>query len=91
MRVLKTDYILQWEEDKLLENKQLISQGIIPIFKEFNDDNPLPADMRPFLMGQCAAAIDSIQPAAEIIDEMMSAAVATLSRSYSLITFSAKL
>jgi len=84
MRVLKTPYIVDWETNRLNEIKELSSKGIIPI----NSDSDRVAKegievdvalYRPWLMGQAAGAIDDIKPAAEIIKEMVSQAIAIMS------------
>lgn len=46
---------------------------------------------RPYLMGQVAGAINDIQPAKQIIDEMMSEAVQQIQRASSLISDGARL
>lgn len=91
MRVLKNDYILGWEENPK-EINELISQGVIPILRDYDaSSNPLPVEHRPLLMGQAAAAIESIQPAAEIIREMMTTAIQVLQTAHSRIVLSARL
>ncbi|PGH09782.1 hypothetical protein GX51_00466 [Blastomyces parvus] len=77
MRVKANDYIKRWERqpDKILA---LTEQGIIPYSKDI-EDGVEDAD-RPFLMGQVAAVINKIQPAAEIVDEMISGAYEMLKR-----------
>ena len=91
MRVLKNEYISEWEEAKLIQNKALIAKGVIPISTDFNEERPLPASLHPFLMGQCAAAVTSIEPAAKIIHDMMSTAVAVITHSHALIKPAARL
>lgn len=86
MRVLKNDYIVDWEENKSQEIKELTNKGILPAMadKERLDksgedvDFKTQMDMIPLLMGQAAGAIDSVLPAQEIIDEMMSSACSIL-------------
>lgn len=72
MRVKANEYIRNWERqpEKI---RELTEKGIIPYEKDVQDGVE-EAD-RPFLMGQVAAVIDRIQPAAEIVDEMVDGAV----------------
>ena len=72
MRVKANAYIRNWERqpEKI---RELTEQGIIPYEKDVQDGVE-EAD-RPFLMGQVSAVIDRIQPAAEIVDEMVDGAV----------------
>lgn len=68
MRVKANEYIKAWERqpEKI---HQLTQAGIIPYVKDMEDGNE-DAD-RPFLMGQVAAVIDNIQPAAQIVESMV--------------------
>jgi len=84
MRVLKTPYIVDWETNRAQEIRDLTSKGIIPIqhdaekvAKEGIDVDA--AQYRPLLMGQAAAAINDVKPAAQIINEMVSEAIAIIS------------
>ncbi|KAK2813961.1 hypothetical protein FQN50_000362 [Emmonsiellopsis sp. PD_5] len=77
MRVKANAYIKRWEQqpEKILE---LTQKGIIPYNKDM-EEGVEDAD-RPFLMGQVAAVIDRIQPAAEIVDEMVTGAYEMLKK-----------
>lgn len=68
MRVKANEYIKAWERqpEKI---HQLTQAGIVPYVKDMEDGNE-DAD-RPFLMGQVAAVIDNIQPAAQIVESMV--------------------
>lgn len=86
MRVLKNEYILNWENERQNEIKELISKGTIPVNYDLEQKSSkgeevspvLMARLRPLLMGQVAGAITDIKPAAEIINEMMRDAVSIL-------------
>jgi len=93
MRVWKSPYVTDWEENRRQEIKELTEKGIIPIQNEIERfENkvktgevtmPTPIQMmerRPWLMGQCAGAINDIKPAKQIMDEMVQEAVETLNR-----------
>jgi NAD(P)H-dependent flavin oxidoreductase YrpB (nitropropane dioxygenase family) len=93
MRVLKNDYISNWENNRQTEIKDLTSKGVIPVMndiekrsKEGQEVSPKEmAAYRPLLMGQCAGAISDIKPAKDIVNEMMADAVAALRNSTAFI------
>ncbi|KAL2148856.1 hypothetical protein VTH82DRAFT_2003 [Thermothelomyces myriococcoides] len=74
LRMKTNDYIRKWhaQPDKIQE---LCSKGIVPF--EYDLDQGNDVDM-PHLMGQVAGAITKIQPAGEIVDEMVAEAVEML-------------
>eukprot|EP01125_Pyxidicula_operculata_P019980 TRINITY_DN727_c0_g1_i1.p1 TRINITY_DN727_c0_g1~~TRINITY_DN727_c0_g1_i1.p1 ORF type:complete len:358 (+),score=105.40 TRINITY_DN727_c0_g1_i1:53-1126(+) len=86
MRVLKNDYIMDWENNRQSEIQDLTKKGIIPvpndIEKRMERGETVSADKmkayRPLLSGQAAGAIKDVKPAAEIINEMMTTAIAQL-------------
>jgi len=88
MRVKKTPYIMNWEENRADEIKALTAKGIRPVEDDmkraFKENRQISIKERmeamPMLMGQVAASIDSVVPAAEVIDEMMTTCIATLRR-----------
>ncbi|KAF5688876.1 FMn-dependent 2-nitropropane dioxygenase [Fusarium circinatum] len=71
LRMKTNDYIRKWHEqpDKI---KELCDKGVVPIEYDFEQGNDF--DL-PHLMGQVAGAITKIQPAGEIVDEMVKEAV----------------
>lgn len=90
MRVLKTDYIDKWENERQSEIRELTAKGIIPAVHDLEEktakkeiDTVQAMKYRPWLMGQAAGAVNEIKPAAEIIDEMMTDAVKALQQSAS--------
>jgi NAD(P)H-dependent flavin oxidoreductase YrpB (nitropropane dioxygenase family) len=99
MRVLKNPYILDWEENKSPQIRELTSKGIIPAIQELEERSKtkegIPPGVflnaRPLLMGQVAGAITDIRPAKEIIDEMVQEAVTTLRQVSSLVNPVSKL
>jgi len=93
MRIWKTPYVTHWETERTQEIKELTEKGIIPIQNELTiseekvkkGEMPIPSavemmEKRPWLMGQCAGAISDIKSAKEIIDEMVTEAIATITR-----------
>jgi len=93
LRVLKNDYIENWENNRADEIKELTSKGILPAQhdmeekqkrgEEFSFKDQL--NVVPLLMGKAAGAVTEIKPAKEIMDEMMSGAIASIRSSNSLI------
>ncbi|EKV09422.1 Oxidoreductase, 2-nitropropane dioxygenase family, putative [Penicillium digitatum] len=83
LRVRKNPYIVNWEENRHEEIKQLTSKGIIPV--EHDMEN-LPDDVdeetldnaRPFLMGKVAAVVNEKKSAKAIVDELVGDAAVLL-------------
>lgn len=72
LRVKYNDYIKSWEHERPEEVKKLCDQGVVPL--QHDMDNDVDVDI-PFLMGQVAGAIKSIQPAKVILEEMVTECV----------------
>lgn len=96
LRILKNDYVMDWETNRQAEMKELLSKGTLPyqvdIDKRQQEGGEVTADdmrkmmeSRPLLMGQAAAAIDDIKPAATIINEMVNEAIQILRSNVALI------
>lgn len=97
MRVVKNDYILNWENNRMPEMKELLAQGVLPYTKDVEDrqkkggeitaeDMKMMTEARPLLMGQCAAAVKEIKPAQAIVNEMVRDAIAALRAPVALVT-----
>jgi NAD(P)H-dependent flavin oxidoreductase YrpB (nitropropane dioxygenase family) len=93
MRVLKNDYIMNWEENRSEEIKQLTSKGIVPVEHDMEikikkgEVSPTQImEARPLLMGQCAGVINDIKSADEIIQEMVDTAVLTFKNKFKIIS-----
>ncbi|KAK3359915.1 oxidoreductase 2-nitropropane dioxygenase family [Lasiosphaeria hispida] len=71
LRMKTNDYIRAWhaKQDKIQE---LTGKGIVPLEYDLDEGNEIDP---PHLMGQVAGAIQKIQPAGEIVDEMVVEAV----------------
>lgn len=87
MRVLKTDYIMGWENNRRDEIIEKTSKGVLPAIEEIQkkqeseDFDPREfAKMQPLLMGQVAGVINDIKPAKAIIEEMVNGAIAVMRR-----------
>ncbi|KAK1253194.1 hypothetical protein MKX07_001271 [Trichoderma sp. CBMAI-0711] len=74
LRMRTNEYIRSWHE-RPSEIKALCDKGIVPL--EHDLDEGRDVDM-PHLMGQVAGAIEKIQPAGEIVAEMVEEAVEML-------------
>ncbi|TPX06920.1 uncharacterized protein E0L32_011144 [Thyridium curvatum] len=76
LRMKTNDYIRRWHEkpDKI---RELCDKGITPIDWDMDEGNDIDF---PHLMGQVAGAIRKVQPAGEIVDEMVAQAVEMLRR-----------
>jgi len=88
MRVGKTPYIMDWENNRQDEIKEEASSGRLPAEKDikrvrdgdesFKLPEGGPMAMRPWLMGQCAGALDKVESAEDIMHEMISGAIKIL-------------
>lgn len=91
LRVRNNPYITNWEENRQAEIKELTSKGTIPVEHDFEtlgddiDDDTLD-NARPFLMGKASAVVNERKSAKEIVDEMVSGAVASLGRGNGMVT-----
>lgn len=88
MRVRKNEYIMDWENNRADEIKELTSKGVLPNEhhrEKLGDaiDMKQRMAMTPMLMGQAAGAITSVIPAKEIMDEMVSGAIAIMRKNVS--------
>lgn len=74
LRVRLNDWVAGWEAQPL-KIKELTEKGVVPI--EYDFENGVDVDI-PHLMGQVAGVIKNIQPAGQIVDEMVTEAVQML-------------
>lgn len=88
MRVRTNSYIEDWETNRQREMRDLTGKGIIPYNFDYDklvrgdgkgndtngDENPL-AQFHPFLMGKCAAVVNEIKPAQEVVLEFVNDAI----------------
>jgi NAD(P)H-dependent flavin oxidoreductase YrpB (nitropropane dioxygenase family) len=71
LRMKTNGYIRRWHEEPA-RIKELCDKGVVPIEHDFEEGNEV--DL-PHLMGQVAGAITKVQPAREIVEEMVTEAV----------------
>lgn len=91
LRVIKNDYIVDWNENRHEEIKQLTSEGLIPHERELQKRPEISLQTRPWLTGAVAALIKEVLPAQQIVDNMVTEAAEILSRNASLVNAKAKL
>lgn len=93
MRVKKNEYIMDWEQNRASEMKELLANGKLPY--TVDEGKPNAAQMleaaKPWLMGQVAGVVSDIKPAAAIINEMMEGCIDTLRSNVALISPVSKL
>ncbi|OQE42079.1 hypothetical protein PENCOP_c004G03678 [Penicillium coprophilum] len=90
LRVRKNPYIVNWEENRHEEIKQLTSKGIIPVEHDMENlpddaDEDTLDNARPFLMGKVAAVVNEKKPAKAIVDELVGEAAALLQNGSKLV------
>ncbi|ORY71090.1 2-nitropropane dioxygenase [Pseudomassariella vexata] len=74
LRMRTNEYVAKWHAQPQ-KIKELCDQGVVPIEWDFEQGNEVDP---PHLMGQVAGAITKIQPAREIVEEMVEEAVGML-------------
>jgi NAD(P)H-dependent flavin oxidoreductase YrpB (nitropropane dioxygenase family) len=80
LRVRRTRYVDDWEENRQVEIKELTSKGIIPYEQEMEEHPEKSLEARPWLMGKVAAVIHDVLPAKQIIDNMVDEAAEMIRR-----------
>lgn len=91
LRVRKTPFILDWEENRQAEMKDLLSKGILPIDKEMEKHPEKSLEARPWLLGKVSGLIDEVLPAKTIVDNMVSDAAERLRSTNTFVVQKAKL
>lgn len=90
LRVRKNDYIMNWENNRAEEIKQLTAKGIIPVEHDFENlpddvDDDMMDNARPFLMGKVAAVVDEKKSAKAIVDELVTDAAALMKKGHQML------
>ncbi|KAK9481147.1 2-nitropropane dioxygenase [Lipomyces japonicus] len=99
LRIRRQAYVEDWEQNRRDLIKQLTSQGKIPVVWELEkyekENKELPEiiedNARPYLMGEVAAIVNSIKPAKDIVDELVTEAEAVLRRATGFLSIKSKL
>lgn len=92
-RIMKNPYVMNWEENRVQEMKEALAQGKLP-WSNDEDKGWTPEERKaatPWLMGAVAGSINSIKPAAAIVDEMMAGAISTMRANAGLVAPASKL
>ncbi|KAJ0421729.1 2-nitropropane dioxygenase [Aspergillus carlsbadensis] len=85
MRVRKNAYILNWEDNRAEEIKQLTAKGVIPVEHDMENlpddiDDDYLENARPYLMGKVAAVVNEKKSAKAIVDELVDDAAALITK-----------
>jgi len=86
LRVLRNRMNVDWEENRQTDIRRLASEGTLPYMQAAaemaSDDEAknmkMQIELTPLLMGQCSGAITTVEPAAKIVDDMVTEALACL-------------
>lgn len=87
LRLKVNDYIAGWHK-RPQDIQALCDEGIVPLEKDLDDGNDFDF---PHIMGQVAGSIKKVQPAAEIVDEMVQEATQMLQIGNSYLSSPSKL
>ena len=76
MRVIKTDYVMGWENNRQEDIRRMTSDGILPIqhdgLTHLKAKKPFSlAKVYPMLVGQACGGVTEIKPALEIVNELV--------------------
>lgn len=91
LRVRKTPYVEDWEQNRQAEIKELTSKGILPNEHEMEKHPENRVKAVTFLIGSVSAIINDVLPAKTIIDDMVAVAVKELEARHAAIVPKAKL
>ncbi|KAF7430992.1 hypothetical protein PC9H_006707 [Pleurotus ostreatus] len=91
LRVRKTPYVADWNENRAQEIKELTSNGIIPHEHELQKHPEKSVEGRSWLMGRVAAMIHEVLPAKQIVDSMVNDAAQILQANASKVRVGPKL
>lgn len=91
MRVNKSDYVLNWENNRREERDALLSSGKRPYKTDLttNEEKGTPlsfVDTYPSIYGQACGGIEKVQPAAEIVNDMITQAIEVLKANSTLVS-----
>lgn len=83
--MIKSDYVIDWNENRHEEIKSLTSQGLLPHEKELEKRPEISLQTRPWLSGAVAGLIKDVLPAKDIVDNMVSQAAEILTRNAGMV------
>ena len=85
LRVIKNEYVVDWNENRQAEIQELTSKGIVPHEEELKKKPEISLATRPWLSGSVAGLIKEVKHAQEIVDEMIDGAIEILTRNGRLV------
>eukprot|EP01060_Flectonema_neradi_P017528 TRINITY_DN243_c1_g1_i1.p1 TRINITY_DN243_c1_g1~~TRINITY_DN243_c1_g1_i1.p1 ORF type:complete len:384 (+),score=102.38 TRINITY_DN243_c1_g1_i1:41-1153(+) len=93
MRVIKTDYVMGWENNRAEEIRTLTSKGVLPVKHDGitarKQGKPFSlAKVYPMLVGQACGGVTEIKPALEIVNEFVTEAATILNQKTKLLVSS---
>ena len=91
LRVRRTPYVDDWENNRQAEIKELTAKGIVPNEHEVDKHPEKSIQAVTFLMGDVATLIKDILPARTIVDNMVNDAAKILQDSSTLVSVKTKL
>jgi NAD(P)H-dependent flavin oxidoreductase YrpB (nitropropane dioxygenase family) len=91
LRVRKTPYVEDWEQNRQAEIRELTAKGIIPNQHEVEKHPEKSVQAVTFLMGDVAALIKEVLPARTIVDNMVNDAAKVLQDRNKLVSVKTKL
>lgn len=90
LRVYRTPYVEDWNNNRQQEIKELTSKGIIPHEHEVEKHPEISAQARSWLIGKCAAMIHEVLPAKVIVEQMVNDAATILQENAAKVNVNAK-
>lgn len=91
LRVRRTPYVDDWNNNRQAEIKELTSKGILPAEHELSQHPEKSLQARTFLIGRISALIDEVLPAKTIIDNMVKDAAQIIQRNAAMVKSKARL
>jgi len=91
LRVRRTPYVDDWEQNRQAEIRELTGKGIIPNHHEMEKHPEKSVQAVTFMMGNVAALIEDVLPAQAIVDNMVNEAARVLQARSKLVSVRTKL
>ncbi|THH27177.1 hypothetical protein EUX98_g7006 [Antrodiella citrinella] len=91
LRVRRTPYVEDWNNNRAAEIKDLTSRGLLPYDEDLKEHPEKSLQARTFLIGRVSALINDVPSAKTIVDSMVNDAAAILTQNARKVKVSAKL
>jgi len=91
LRVRRTPYVENWNNNRQAEIKELTSKGVLPVDEDLKAHPEKSLEARTFLIGRVSALINDVPPAKAIVDSMVNDAAKILQENARKVKVSAKL